>query len=115
MADSVAWPATWSSRVSEGRGSSREAGEFGRPGRHSHNGAGAERRELPDETFADRPGEGRPDGLLAGGQQHLAQTRPRQHARPAPWPSVFGAEANASPTAENIPTIAAKTTEESLR
>jgi hypothetical protein len=47
------------------------------------------------------------DSLFAGSQQHVEATRPVQHALAA-WLALVGEQADASPTAGNIPATTAR-------
>jgi hypothetical protein len=98
----------WRLRSSDEHGSVFEAGEFGPPGRHSQRGAGEVRVGRPGITTGCVTGVGL-DTASAGTQQQAEQTRPMQQARAVFRGAAVVVEAEASPTTENRPTIAART------
>ena len=105
LADS---PSGWSTRSSEKRDSCLEAGETGSLERHSQGRAGVEKIPSLEGRATDCSVVKRRDEAEAGVQQQTVQTRLRQQARArfCGVPDVVDAEA--LPTTDNIPTIAAR-------
>jgi hypothetical protein len=100
----LAW-LLWSSNE---HGSVFEAGEVGPPGRHSQRGTGEVRVGRAGITTDFLTAAGL-DTASAGTQQQAEQTRPMQQARAEFRGVAVGVEAEASPTIENRPKIAART------
>jgi hypothetical protein len=104
----------WLLRSSDEHGSVLEAGEVGALGRHSQRGTGELRVGRAGITTDFLMGAGL-DTASAGTQQQAAQTRPMQQARALFREATVDVEAEASPTTENRPMIAARATQGSRK
>ena len=101
-------PDAWSERSSEKRDSSLDAGEPGSLERHSQGRLGVEKPPPIGRTATDRSVVRGADEADAGGQQQPVQTRLRQQELATFRAAPDAVDAEALPTTDNIPTIAAR-------